>query len=135
VYQDTAYWQKGKSHLHDDYKSLGLSVQQDSAIVDISFLTDHQSGIVWLSTIKSHVEDGRAVYVTGPHPFDSAATADHSNAHAYTVVSVNTDASGTPVSITLRNPYAGDQLPNGGYTTLDPAKFFSCAGRMLAFYL
>jgi hypothetical protein len=58
----------------------------------------------------------------------------HSNAHAYTVVSVDSDASGDP-TLTLRNPYSGDQFPNGGYTTISADQAFSCGGTLIVFGL
>jgi hypothetical protein len=44
--------------------------------------------------------------------------------HAYEVDSVTTNSAGTPVSVTLRNPW-GNDVANGGYVTITAAQAFT----------
>jgi Ca2+-binding RTX toxin-like protein len=140
-YKDTQYWQENtwEGHLHDDHASLGLSVELDKAVWQYtSFMGDNQSGMNLLNDIKWYLDHQYAVIMTGPCPFDSSSTGGHSNAHAYTVVSVQTNGNGDPISLTLRNPYAGmDEFGNvqygPPYTTISAAQAFVCGGTLQVF--
>jgi hypothetical protein len=66
-YKDTAYWQKNtwKIHLHDDFKSLGLTVEQDKNVADFQGSTTHHRGVELLNTIKTALMNHKSAYMTG----------------------------------------------------------------------
>ena len=81
------------------------------------------AGAALLNLMKSELEAGKSVtYAVG----NVASGAPLIGYHAYTVVSVNVDGNGNPVSVTLRNPWgidgAGNDGNNDAYVTITAAQ-------------
>ena len=77
----------------------------------------------WSTSSNSLLSAGKSVTIA----FSTAADgADVITGHAYTVVSVNADASGRPATVTVRNPWGvTDAAGTGnGYATLTAQQLF-----------
>lgn len=95
------------------FAALGLSSQT---------LYPAPSATALLATLKTDLGNGDFVTIgTNPKlPAASPLVTDH----AYEVDAVNVNSAGTPVSITLRNPW-GDVAADDGYITVTAAEVFS----------
>ncbi len=84
------------------------------------------SGVEFLKEMKTAMDQGKAVTLSGPHPLDNStplvAGNAHSGAHAYLVDWISNDFT----QMRIRNPYA-TQGPNGdGYTIVSADVAYYC---------
>jgi Ca2+-binding RTX toxin-like protein len=108
-------------------------------------VTDYANATAFLKGIQSELAAGKALTLGGPAPLlattpeikspDGSVSTWHRGIHVYMVDHVNTDAKGTPISVTLRNPWGvdggvtpGDANPLDGYVTIPADVLFFCSG-------